>query len=94
MIPLFLKLRVIRTDGRRIRLWIPIFLLWPLVLVLFVIAELLVILACAVLLFIWPRDAVKIALALPALLYLLMKIGGFQIEIAEPDHPQILIEVT
>jgi hypothetical protein len=94
VIPLVCTIRVQRPDGRLRRFWIPLFLLWPFILVLFVAAEILVILACTVLLFIWPRDAVKIALALPALLYLLMQTGGFQVEIAETNHPRVVIELS
>ena len=94
MIPLVCTIRVKRPGGRRFRIWIPLFLLWPFIIVLFVVVELLVILACAVLLFIWPREAVKIALALPAALYVLLQATGLQVEIAEPGQGDVLVELS
>jgi hypothetical protein len=47
--PLVLDLRVIRPERRPVRLWLPLFLLWPLALVLGVVALLFTIVADGVL---------------------------------------------
>jgi hypothetical protein len=47
--PLVLDLRVVRPERRPVRLWLPLFLLWPLALVLGVVALLFTIVADAVL---------------------------------------------
>jgi hypothetical protein len=69
-------------------------LLWPIIIVLFAVLEMLVILACTVLLFIWPRNAVKIALALPATLFLLCQAAGLSMEFAGPGQPDVLVELS
>jgi hypothetical protein len=48
--PLVLDLRVVRPERRPVRLWLPLFLLWPLALVLVVVAAVFTLLADAVLL--------------------------------------------
>jgi hypothetical protein len=94
MIPLICTIRIERPGGRRFRIWIPLFLLWPLIIALFAVVELLVILACVVLLFIWPREAVKLALALPAAVYVLFQATGLQVEIAEPGQGEVLVQLS
>jgi len=47
--PMILDLRVVRPERRPVRLWLPLFLLWPLTLVLGVVALLFTIAADAVL---------------------------------------------
>ena len=47
--PLVLDLRVVRPERRPVRLWLPLFLLWPLALVLGVLALLFTMVADAVL---------------------------------------------
>ena len=47
--PLVLDLRVVRPERRPVHLWLPLFLLWPLVLVLGVLALLLTMVADGVL---------------------------------------------
>jgi hypothetical protein len=46
------------------------------------------------LLFIRPRDAVKVALAPPAALYLLFQAGGSSVEFAEPGRYEVLVELS
>jgi hypothetical protein len=94
MIPLVCHIHVHRRDGRCRRIWIPLILLWPFIIALFAVAELFVILACVVLLFIWPRDAVKLALALPAALYLLFQIAGMSLEFAGPGQRKVLVQLS
>jgi len=53
--PAILDLTVTPSDGRRIHLWLPIFLLWPLALALGVVALVLTILADFVLIVIGQR---------------------------------------
>jgi hypothetical protein len=94
LIPLGCTVRIRRQDERLRRFWIPLFLLWPLIVVLFVVLEIPVILACTVLLFIWPRAAVKIALALPATLCLLCQAAGLSIEFTGPGQPEVLVKLS
>jgi len=94
MIPLVGTVRLQRPGRRSFRIWIPVFLLWPFIIAAFLVLELLVIVAGAVLLFIWPRDALKIILMLPAVLYMLMQTAGLKVEIAEPGQTEFLIELT
>jgi hypothetical protein len=47
--PLVLDLRVVRPERRPVRLWLPLFLLWPLALVLAVVAAVFTLVADAVL---------------------------------------------
>ena len=53
--PLVLDLRVVRPERRPVHLWLPLFLLWPLVLVLGVLALLLTMVADGVLLVLGRR---------------------------------------
>ena len=53
--PAILDLRVAPSDGRRIHLWLPLFLLWPLFLALGILALVLTILADFVLVVIGQR---------------------------------------
>lgn len=48
--PAFCHLRVAPADGRRVRLWLPVFLLWPLLLVLVVLGLIATIVVDAILL--------------------------------------------
>jgi hypothetical protein len=93
MIPLTCKVRIHGEDGKRLRIWIPLFALWPFILVLFVVLELMVLMACVVLLFIWPRTAVSIALALPAALYLIFQLKGLKLEFAGPGQEEVLVSM-
>jgi hypothetical protein len=94
MIPLVCNISVHRRDGRRCRIWIPLILLWPFIIALFVVAELFVILACVVLLLIRPRHALELALALPAFLYLLLATAGTSLEFAGPGHRKVLVQLS
>jgi len=93
VIPMVCDLRIHRRDGRHHHLWIPLFLLWPFIVVLFTVAQLLVMIACVVLLLIWPRDVVRIALVLPSILYLLSQTTGLKMEIAGPGQSDVLVEL-
>jgi hypothetical protein len=53
--PMILDLRVVPSDGRPVHLWLPLFLLWPLVLALGVVALVFTILADVVLLLLGQR---------------------------------------
>jgi len=53
--PLVLDLRVVRPERRPVRLWLPLFLLWPLALVLGAVALLLTLVADGVLLVLGRR---------------------------------------
>jgi hypothetical protein len=53
--PLVLDLRVVRPERRPVRLWLPLFLLWPLALVLAVVAAVFTLVADAVLFFLGRR---------------------------------------
>ena len=53
--PAILDLKIAPSDGRRIHLWLPLFLLWPLALVLGVLALVLTILADIVLFLLGAR---------------------------------------
>ena len=66
-------------------------LLWPLIVVLFALLEIPVLLACAALSFVRPRDAARCALALPATLYLLSRAAGLRIELAGPGRSEVLV---
>jgi hypothetical protein len=94
MIPLVCTVRIDRRDGRRHRIWIPLFLLWPFIIVLIAIAEMFVMVGCAVLLFKRPREAVKIALALPTIVYLLFQAVGLRVDVAELGHQEVRVELS
>jgi predicted membrane protein len=94
MIPLDCHMCIRRTNGRLHRIWIPLLLVYPLVIAVLALVELLVLIACIVLLFVWPREAVKIALAIPACLYLLLQASGLRMEFAGPGQPDVLVEVS
>ena len=94
MIPLVCRVRVDRLDGRRHRIWIPLFLLWPLVIVSFAIAEMFVIAGCAALLFRQPREAAKIALALPTIVYLLFQAAGLRAGVATSCLREVVVELS
>jgi hypothetical protein len=53
--PMILDLRVAPADGRPVRLWLPLFLLWPLLLALGVVALVLTVLADVALLVLGRR---------------------------------------
>ena len=94
MIPRTCTISIHRRDGRRHRIWIPLLLLWPFIFALFAVLEILVIVACTVLLFVRPRDTVKIACALPATLYLLSQAAGMSMEFAGRGHAGVLVQLS
>lgn len=94
MIPLICSIHVRRRNGRRHRIWIPLILLWPFIIALFAVAELFVILASVILLFISPRDAVKLAMALPAALYVLFHAAGLSLEFAGSGQSKVLVQLS
>ena len=53
--PAILDLKIVPSDGRRIHLWLPLFLLWPLVLALGVVSLVLTILTDFVLIVLGQR---------------------------------------
>ena len=94
MIPRTCTISIHRRDGRRHRIWIPLLLLWPFIFALFAVLEILVIVACTVLLFVRPRDTVKIACALPATLYLLSQAAGTSVEFAGRGRAGVLVQLS
>jgi hypothetical protein len=58
---------------------------------LFALLEIPALLVGVALAFVRPRGAVRIALALPAILYLLSRAAGLSIELAGPDRSEVLV---
>lgn len=80
--PAILRLRL-RNDERRIRLWIPLVLLWPVVAAALLLGMPLAVLAAA---FSWHRGWGRpILLAGPLLLYLLASLRGLRLDLASGD---------
>jgi hypothetical protein len=77
--PFILRIRVIEGGIKKIGLWIPLFLLWPLVLV-FAIALFPLILIISLLL--WPTGkGRKLLLGFPLILYLICNMRGLKVDI-------------
>ena len=76
--PSTLRLQV-RSDDRNIRLWLPLFLLWPLALLAALVLAPLVVAAAIIL---WPRGWGRpLLLAGPLLLNLLFSLRGLRIRV-------------
>jgi hypothetical protein len=71
MLPMIMKIRVMQNNMRVISIWLPLFLLWPFVLVLLVLALPLVMLGCLI-----TGDCGRGTHLLPLLA------GGFQLAIS------------
>lgn len=80
--PLFMKIHVVENGKTKIRLWIPIFIVWLILLVLAIaLAPLIIIVA----LILWPRSlGKKILLLGPAFFYLLGSMRGLNILTQNP----------
>ena len=87
--PFLLRIRI-RNENTRFSLWLPLFLIWPLILLATVILSPLV-LICAVLL--WPVGMGKSILSTGPLLFrLFCSIKGLEI-VVEKSSEQVLISI-
>ena len=91
MIPVACTVCVCRRDGRLRRYRIPLSPLWPFIVALFSLLEMPVLFGCTALLFVRPRDTARIALALPATLYLLSQAAGLSVEFAGQGRSEVLV---
>ncbi len=81
--PSILRLQL-RGPQRRIRLWLPLFLLWPPLAIVGLILAPLVLLAAVVL---WPRGWGRpVLMAGPALVRLVFALRGLKIEVDGPEQ--------
>ncbi len=84
MIPLLLRIRVRREDHRGVNLWLPLFLLWLIVLPLLALLLPLVLLAALVL---WPSGKGKLILYGYVMIFRLIGyMSGLRIDIKSRDN--------
>jgi hypothetical protein len=81
--PAVLRLRVVEPGRKKVNLWLPIFILWPIALFLLIVSLPLIIVLIAVALF---NDQVKKALGkLRAAMTLACSLRGLQVDVCEKD---------
>ena len=82
--PSVLRLRVAEHGQKKIRLWVPLFLLWPIAIVFVVLLTPLVLIAALVM---WNRDEGRILLRLgPRLFELLCAMRGLKVHVENPKE--------
>ena len=80
--PLFMKIHVVENSKTKVRLWIPIFIVWLLLLALTILFAPLILVAALIL---WPRSLGKKMLLLgPAFFYLIGSMRGLNILTQSP----------
>jgi hypothetical protein len=83
-IPLWMRIRIKGSDQRNIRLLIPLFLVWLLLIPLLILALPFVLIAAAVT---WPRGHGRMILAaIPLLIVVIGHLSGLHIEVDNPEN--------
>ena len=81
--PFFMKMHIVESGKTKVRLWIPIFLVW---LILLIIAIALAPIIFLLALVFWPRShGKKILMFGPMFFYLVSKLHGLNIHTQSPD---------
>jgi hypothetical protein len=84
MIPLLLRIRVRKEDGRGVNLWLPLFLLWLIVLPILALFAPLVLVAALIL---WPSGKGKLILYGYVMIFSLIGyMSGLKIDIKSRDN--------
>lgn len=76
--PSLLRIRVIEKGKRKVNLWIPLFLIWPLVIALMVVLAPVALVVCLV----WPKGR-QVVMAGPRLLALAWAIRGLRVRVKD-----------
>ena len=83
-IPLWMRIRIKESDRKNIRLFIPLFLVWLLLIPLLILALPFVLIAALVT---WPRGHGRMILAsIPLLIAVLGHLSGLHIEVDNPEN--------
>jgi hypothetical protein len=87
-LPLFLRLHIKEKDQKNIRLWLPLFLIWILILPLLLLLLPFVLVAA---LLTWHRGTGKVLLAaIPMFIAMLWAMPGLHIRVDKPDNTVFL----
>jgi hypothetical protein len=90
MLPLTISLRIKNPEGRGFRLWLPLFLIWPLVLILVLAFTPLVLLISLIL---WPFGKGRAPLMFaPVILYVLCNLRGMRVDISGEEQVYVNIK--
>jgi hypothetical protein len=82
--PLWLTIKIIRPECRNIKLWLPLFLIWPFMLI-FAILLLPIVLLIAIFQLIF-RHHIKILLFLPLMCNVLCRLRGLLVDVNNPGE--------
>jgi len=89
-IPLIMRIRVIEAGGRHLRLFIPLFLIWLLLLPFLLLAAPFILIAAAVT---WRQGTGRMLLGIfPLLISVIGTLSGLHIQVESPDN-QTLISI-
>jgi len=90
MLPLTINLRIKNPDGKGFRFWLPLFLIWPFVLILVLAFAPPVLLLSLIL---WPSGrGKKLLMAAPLTLYLFCHLRGIMVDISGEEEVYINIK--
>lgn len=82
--PSILRLRIIEERGKKIRLWIPLFLLWPLILAIMIVLSPIILLVAIVT---WRKGYGKmILLGGPRLFMVICNMRGLRVKVNSSDE--------
>ncbi len=89
-IPMIMRIRIKEAEGKRFRLFIPLFLVWLLLFPLLLLAAPFILIAAAVT---WKRGYGRILLGIyPLLIAVIGTLSGLHIQVESPDN-QTLISI-
>ena len=89
MIPLLMRLKIVEDDRNKINLWLPLFLIW--IILLAVMILLLPFILVAALIFWILRNDIRILLIYPRLYSVLSALSGLAVRIEEKNKKVYLI---
>ena len=89
MLPLMLRIRIKNPEGKGFGLWLPLFLIWPIGLVLVLAFAPIVLLLSLIL---WPFGKGRpLLLAAPMTLYLICHLRGLMVDVKN-DEEQVFVK--
>lgn len=91
MIPMLMRLRIVEKSGKKLRLFIPLFLVWILLLPFIIVFTPFILIAALIL---WPSGYGRTILSLgPALVTIICSLSGLIVQ-AEDEENIVFISIT
>jgi len=91
--PAIMRIRVVENGRKKIGLWLPVFLLWPVLILLAVVSiPLLLVLMLG---FWWHHVARKVIRSIPAIFGIICSMRGFAVEVENKEKKEeVIIKIT